>query len=75
MVIGVFTDGQVSGDLLPSLVFVFPGLDPSFFGAVYYFLFWELGPVSPDTLFGGRTRPFVRRSLVCSALRASVTCV
>ena len=56
------------------LWFVLTGLDPFLFGAVY-FLFWGLGAVSPDTLFGGRTHPFVLRSFDCSALRALVTCV
>ena len=56
------------------LWFVFTGLDPfSFRGCL--FPFWGLGAVSPDTLFGGRTHPFVLRSLDCSALRALVTCV
>ena len=52
----------------------FPGLDPSFFGAVYSF-FGGLGPVSPDTLFVVAPVHLFGVRLFCSVLRTSVTCV
>lgn len=39
MVIGVFTDGQVSGDLLPSLVFCVSRTRPVFFRGCLLFPF------------------------------------
>ena len=67
MVIGVFTDGQVSGDLLPSLVLCFPDSTRLFSGLSIISFFGNSGPchltlylvVAPVHLFG--VRLFVRR--------------